>query len=140
MTHSECGTCCGRTWPSVAGASALCVIFTLAYMLFVVPAREEIFRDFGVALPGLTRGMIGFSRDIRLAHPGQAFSLGWLALVACVMVGAGLTWASAVVPRPVARTLLVVIVLLLVAWMALCAWAMLGPTLAMQSALQQGGV
>lgn len=140
MTQGSCGSCCSRTWPSVAGACGVFVLFTLVYMLTVVPAREEIFFDFGVALPLLTRGMIGFSRDIRLANPGQTFSLGWLAVGACVFVGAGLTWVSAVVPRPVARTLLVVLVLLLLAWMALCAWAMLAPTLAMQSSLQQGGV
>lgn len=136
---SSCG-CGSRTWPSVAGACAVFVLFTLVYMLFIVPVREEIFRDFGVALPGLTVGLIRFSRDLRMANPGQHFPLGWLAVGAGVIVGAGLTWASAVVPRSLARALLLVVVLLLLAWMALCAWAMLGPTLAMQESLRQQGI
>lgn len=135
--ESSCG-CGSRTWPPMAGACGVFVLFTLAYMLFIVPVREEIFRDFGVALPGVTIGMIRFSRDLRMVNPGQAFPLGWLVVGACVVVGAGLTWASAVMPRPLAKALLGVVVLLLVAWMALCAWAMLGPTLEMQRALQGG--
>lgn len=135
--ESSCG-CGSRTWPSMAGACGVFVLFTLVYMLFIVPVREEIFRDFGVALPGLTIGMIRFSRDLRMANPGQAFPLGWLAVGAFVIVGAGLTWASAVMPRTLARVLLAVAVLVLVGWMALCAWAMLSPTLEMQRALQGG--
>lgn len=136
-----CGTSCGcsgRVWPSMAGACAVFIVFTLVYMLFIVPVREEIFRDFGVALPGLTVGLIRFSRDIRLANPGQVFSLGWVAIGVATLIGAGLTVLTANVPRPVARTLLLGVVALLVAWMALCAWAILGPTLEMQRALQQG--
>jgi len=137
--ESSCG-CGSRTWPSMAGACGVFVLFTLVYMLFIVPVREEIFRDFGVALPGLTVGIIRFSQDIRLSNPGQVFSLGWVAIGIASLLGAGLTILAAFVPRSVSRALLAGVVLLLVAWMALCAWAMLAPTLAMQQSLRQQGL
>jgi hypothetical protein len=124
----------------MAGTCAVFVIFTLGYMLFVVPVREEIFLDFGVALPGLTAGIIRFSRDIRLDNPGQVFSLGWVAIGVATLIGAGLTVLSAFVPRVFARALLAGVMLLMVVWMGLCTWAMLGPTLEMQRSLQVGGV
>lgn len=41
-------------------------------MWFIIPKFEEIFRDFGVALPGLTRGLIFASRWVAGKNAGQA--------------------------------------------------------------------
>jgi type IV pilus assembly protein PilC len=40
-------------------------------MVFIIPKFEEIFRDFGVALPMLTRWLINTSRWFAGANPGQ---------------------------------------------------------------------
>lgn len=49
-------------------------------MYFIIPKFEEIFRDFGVALPALTRGLIFFSRWVAWKNPGQAIP-GWAVLL-----------------------------------------------------------
>jgi len=40
-------------------------------MVFIIPKFEEIFKDFGVALPALTRGLIYCSRWVAGSNPGQ---------------------------------------------------------------------
>lgn len=47
-------------------------------MWFIIPKFEEIFRDFGVALPGITRWLIGISRWIAGNNPGQFTGQGAL--------------------------------------------------------------
>jgi len=46
-------------------------------MYFIIPKFEEIFTDFGVALPGLTMGLIRVSRWFAGTNPGQEVP-GWL--------------------------------------------------------------
>jgi type IV pilus assembly protein PilC len=42
-------------------------------MIFIIPKFEEIFTDFGVALPALTRWLMATSRWFAGTNPGQAF-------------------------------------------------------------------
>ncbi|QOJ01609.1 MAG: type II secretion system F family protein [Phycisphaeraceae bacterium] len=46
-------------------------------MVFIIPKFEEIFKDFGVALPSLTRGLIYSSRWVAGNNSGQAIA-GWM--------------------------------------------------------------
>lgn len=46
-------------------------------MIFIIPKFEEIFRDFGVSLPAITRGLIFTSRWVAGANPGQSLP-GWV--------------------------------------------------------------
>ena len=46
-------------------------------MVFIIPKFEEIFRDFGVALPALTQGLIWASRWVAGTNTGQAIP-GWI--------------------------------------------------------------
>jgi type IV pilus assembly protein PilC len=46
-------------------------------MVFIIPKFEEIFKDFGVALPGLTRMLINISRWVAGNNTGQ-FMPGWV--------------------------------------------------------------
>lgn len=46
-------------------------------MVFIIPKFEEIFRDFGVALPALTRWLINASRWVAGTNVGQSIP-GWL--------------------------------------------------------------
>ncbi|MBY0310819.1 MAG: type II secretion system F family protein [Phycisphaerales bacterium] len=50
-------------------------------MVFIIPKFEEIFRDFGVALPALTRWLINTSRWVAGTNVGQSIP-GWVFIVA----------------------------------------------------------
>ncbi|MBK9189829.1 MAG: type II secretion system F family protein [Phycisphaerales bacterium] len=52
-------------------------IILSAIMYFIIPKFEEIFTDFGVALPALTMGLIRVSRWFAGTNPGQEIP-GWL--------------------------------------------------------------
>ncbi|MBS0198417.1 MAG: type II secretion system F family protein [Planctomycetes bacterium] len=49
-------------------------------MVFIIPKFEEIFRDFGVALPWLTMKLISTSRWVAGTNPGQSIP-GWIVLL-----------------------------------------------------------
>jgi type IV pilus assembly protein PilC len=49
-------------------------------MVFIIPKFEEIFRDFGVSLPVLTRWLIRASRWTAGTNPGQAVP-GWVVIL-----------------------------------------------------------
>lgn len=49
-------------------------------MVFIIPKFEEIFRDFGVALPALTRWLINISRWVAGTNVGQTVP-GWIFIV-----------------------------------------------------------
>lgn len=51
-------------------------------MVFIIPKFEEIFTDFGVALPALTRGLINSSRWFAGTNPDQPIAGIWIALPA----------------------------------------------------------
>jgi type IV pilus assembly protein PilC len=48
-----------------------------AIMVFIIPKFEEIFKDFGVALPGITMWLINTSRWFAGTRPGQSIP-GWI--------------------------------------------------------------
>jgi hypothetical protein len=56
----------------------LVTAWVLLGMLVMVPEHEEVFKDFGVELPVLTRMLISASRELRGANPGQAILLTWV--------------------------------------------------------------
>lgn len=64
-------------------------------MLMVVPKQEEIFKDFGVALPLLTRWFINQSRDFCATNPGQSVSVQWVLLPLWLLCIAAVTVACA---------------------------------------------
>jgi len=49
-------------------------------MVFIIPKFEEIFRDFGVSLPALTRWLIKTSRWVAGTNPNQAIP-GWVVVL-----------------------------------------------------------
>ena len=49
-------------------------------MLFIIPKFEDIFKDFGVALPPLTMWLINTSRWMAGTQPGQQYA-GWMIVV-----------------------------------------------------------
>lgn len=129
-TQSEPRACygCAAATPWVA----FCLLW-LATLLLIVPRFEAVFRDFGVALPLLTRWLIGASSHARFASFGSA-SVGvmlWLVitggLAAALLVG--------ILPSK-ARTMLAVVGwILCLAALLVIATALVIPLLAvMQSA------
>ncbi|MEL7472563.1 MAG: type II secretion system F family protein [Planctomycetota bacterium] len=59
-------------------------------MLFIIPKFEEIFTDFGVALPGLTLGLINASRWVAGANPGQ--SVPGVVVIIAAPFAIGILW------------------------------------------------
>jgi type IV pilus assembly protein PilC len=55
-------------------------------MWFIIPKFEEIFRDFGVALPGLTRGLIFSSRWVAGKNAGQSIPGALIILPAPILI------------------------------------------------------
>lgn len=55
-------------------------------MWFIIPKFEEIFRDFGVALPGITRGLINCSRWVAGGNPGQSIAGIFIVIPAPVLI------------------------------------------------------
>ncbi len=72
-------------------------------MVFIIPKFEEIFRDFGVALPALTRWLINASRWVAGTNVGQSIP-GWVFIVASPFV----IWIFFVLARksPIGRAVL----------------------------------
>jgi type IV pilus assembly protein PilC len=62
-------------YPSVVVVVAVAIVTFI--MVFIIPKFEEIFRDFGVALPALTRWLIGVSSWVAGKQVGQAIP-GWV--------------------------------------------------------------
>ena len=56
-------------------------IILTGIMVFIIPKFEEIFTDFGVSLPLLTRWLINTSRWFAGGRPGQAIAGFWFLLV-----------------------------------------------------------
>lgn len=84
-------------------------ILYAAYMLVFVPKQEEIYRDFGVALPLVTRWFINQSRDFCATNPGQSVSLQWVLLPLWLLCIAGVTLVCA--RRPTMRAGMVFLIL-----------------------------
>ena len=55
-------------------------------MWFIIPKFEEIFRDFGVALPGLTRGLIFSSRWVAGKNAGQSIPGAFVILPSPIVI------------------------------------------------------
>lgn len=108
-------------------------------MTTTVPKFEEIFRDFGVALPTLTRWFIAMSREFRAANPGQSFSMVWAVLMLWTLAVLGVTWFCAM--RRSIWPGLLFLVLGLIWWGVLGVLLVLALDLPMQSMIQslQGG-
>ncbi len=65
---------------------AIAGLILTGIMIFIIPKFEEIFRDFGVALPALTRGLIYVSRWFGGANPGQQIPGVFIALPAPIVL------------------------------------------------------
>lgn len=52
---------------------SVAVLIVTGIMYFIIPQFEEIFLDFGIELPGLTMGLITFSRWVAGNEPDQSF-------------------------------------------------------------------
>lgn len=59
---------------------SVAVIIVTLIMLFIIPKFQEIFADFGVALPGLTMMLVNISSWVAGKNPGQSVP-GWLVIV-----------------------------------------------------------
>lgn len=55
----------------------IATLILVGIMIFIIPKFEEIFRDFGVSLPMLTRWLIRTSRWMAGTNPGQSIP-GWI--------------------------------------------------------------
>ena len=80
-----------------------------ANMLVIVPKQEEIFKDFGVALPLITRWVINQSRDFSATNPGQSLSVQWVLLPLWMLCIAAVTLVCA--RRPTVRAGMVFLIL-----------------------------
>jgi type IV pilus assembly protein PilC len=56
-----------------------------AIMVFIIPKFEQIFKEFGVALPALTLGLVNTSRWVAGSNPGQQVG-GWLFILVAPVV------------------------------------------------------
>ena len=61
------------------------VVIVTLIMLFIIPKFQEIFADFGVALPGLTMFLVTTSAWVAGNQPGQGVP-GWIVIIA-VLIG-----------------------------------------------------
>lgn len=59
----------------------IAVLIVTFIMWFIIPKFEEIFKDFGVALPALTRWLIGISNFVAGKNPGQFAGQGALIIM-----------------------------------------------------------
>lgn len=66
-------------YPIVVVVIALLILTGI--MVFIIPKFEEIFTDFGVALPWLTQWLINTSRWVAGTNPGQTIG-GWIWILA----------------------------------------------------------
>ncbi|QYU66113.1 type II secretion system F family protein [Leptolyngbya sp. 15MV] len=66
-------------YPAVVVLVAIAILVFI--MVFIIPKFEEIFADFGVQLPALTRWLINTSRWVAGNTPGQTLP-GWAIIVA----------------------------------------------------------
>jgi len=99
---------------AIVGGSiwALQTLAGIYVLLMIVPKHEQIFRDFGVELPGITRALIFLSQSLRADNPGQRFSLLWPGIVLWLIAVAGATYLCSRHPRAwPAATFLVLAVL-----------------------------
>ncbi len=64
-------------------------------MITTVPKFEKIFRDFGVALPPLSRWFIMLSREFRVVNAGQLLSMTQIGLVVWTLAVLGAAWFCA---------------------------------------------
>lgn len=71
-------------YPSVVVVVAVLIVTFI--MWYIVPKFEEIFRDFGVALPLITRYLIAFSNWIAGKNVGQSIPGGAFVLVAPIFI------------------------------------------------------
>ncbi|GJQ29474.1 MAG: hypothetical protein HBSAPP03_13580 [Phycisphaerae bacterium] len=128
-----------RRVPVLAILSLLTWAPVLFALVFIVPAAEHHFRDFGIALPGLTFGLLRFSRWLTAAAPGQFIPsmVFCVAVLAAAITPSWMLWANERTSGP-GRALLAIILLLgLLALVAIVVG--LGvPYLSTVRALQQG--
>lgn len=98
----------------------------------LAPKYAEVFRDFGVRLPLLTKWFLDFGQA--LATP-----MGALAAAAALLVALGAVYAIARASRPVGVVVLILCALWALAAFVLFLLAMFIPTAAMTESLQGGG-
>jgi type IV pilus assembly protein PilC len=71
-------------YPSVVVIVAVAIVTFI--MWYIVPKFEEIFRDFGVPLPMMTRYLIAFSNWVAGKNPGQSIPGGIYVIVAPIFI------------------------------------------------------
>ena len=64
----------------------IAILIVTFIMWFIIPKFEEIFRDFGVALPMLTRMLIGVSNWIAGKNVGQSFPGAIIVLISPIFI------------------------------------------------------
>jgi type IV pilus assembly protein PilC len=65
---------------------SIATLILTGIMVFIIPKFEEIFKDFGVELPGLTRWLMATSRWFAGTQPGQAIP-GWIIVLPSPFIG-----------------------------------------------------
>jgi hypothetical protein len=111
----------------------------LLLCVLVIPKFLEIFRDFGVALPGLTAMLLSFGRWLAGETPGQVVP-GALMMVPVIVMMWGLVPLSVIRSTRMAATVIAVVLLLLAGVFLLVGAAALAvPLVAMIESMQGGG-
>ncbi len=121
---------CGSV--AVAIVSALLLAFPLLATAMIVPKFDEIFRDFGVALPLLARFFINVSR--LLTSP-----VGWILVVIAIgaLIVPGTIFARR--SRAAAGMLLLLAMVFAGAYFVVLVASLFGPLVSMIESLQRGG-
>ena len=119
-----------------AATIAIVTILLLAFPLVItgalVPHFEELFKDFGVALPASTRWII------RLGHAASSVA-GW-AVIVVALAGIIVPLSFAASRRPaLASALLLLSILLTLGYIVVLVISMFLPLVTMIESLQQGG-
>lgn len=116
----------------MAGIGALFAASPFVMLLAIVPKFQEIFRDFGVELPALTRFILSVSDWLRTSPAGIAAAI--VALV--VICAAGIACARSV---KWSGALLIAGVFILLGFAVIHVVALFTPMVKMNESLQQGG-
>lgn len=117
-------------------ATAIITILLLAFPLLataaIVPKFEEIFRDFGVALPVVTRMFIQVSRVLStpLGWAGVLLAIG-VVIVPCAMIARR--------TRAAAGAMLLIAMIISLVYFAALVISLFRPLTAMINSLQSGG-
>lgn len=110
----------------------------LLLCLLVIPKFFESFRDFGVALPGLTILFLSFGQWLAGEQPGQMIP-GAVLMVPVLVMMWGLVPLSVIRSTRVAATVIAVVLLLLAGvFLVAGGAALLPPMMSMQQSLEGG--